>query len=482
MGDSVKHLILPALALATIPLAIIARMTRSSMLEVMKQDYIRTAKAKGLQSNLVIFKHAFRNALLPIVTIVGLEFGIIFAGALLTETIFGLSGVGRMLYDAITARDFPIIQGFTVVIAAGYVFLNLMVDVSYIFIDPRINWSDRMKDNSPKVKNIPEKDYRSNSLWRLTQRRIFRQKSAVIGMTLLVFLIFIAIFAPLLAPYGPYEVLIGKENVEKRDPPCIHILGCPAYKPQHIMGIDGNVRDVFSRILYGSRISLVVGFVSVGFAILIGTLLGAIAGYIGGSTDNVIMRILDVVLAFPSLLLGDHNRGCFRKRDSECSFGNCDCVHSCVCPRGKGKCAFRQRNVLCCSLQGFRRQPLAYSIQSYPAQLNTSFDRQRNTGNWCRHSGCGGALLYRVRVPNPPWRSGEQCWGRKGIRSLPPHIWSLSRDRDHDHSVGVSICWAMVYGMPSTPDCVRPSSYGSNKTPTRSSRVGARSFSPMKES
>jgi peptide/nickel transport system permease protein len=138
LGDAVKHLILPALALATIPLAIIARMTRSSMLEVMKQDYIRTAKAKGLQSNLVIFKHAFRNALLPIVTIIGLEFGIIFAGALLTETIFGLSGVGRMLYDAITARDFPIIQGFTVVIAAGYVFLNLMVDVSYIFIDPRI--------------------------------------------------------------------------------------------------------------------------------------------------------------------------------------------------------------------------------------------------------------------------------------------------------------------------------------------------------
>jgi peptide/nickel transport system permease protein len=138
LGDAVKHLILPALALATIPLAIIARMTRSSMLEVMKQDYIRTAKAKGLQSNLVIFKHAFRNALVPIVTIIGLEFGVIFAGALLTETIFGLSGVGRMLYDAITARDFPIIQGFTVVIAAGYVFLNLMVDVSYIFIDPRI--------------------------------------------------------------------------------------------------------------------------------------------------------------------------------------------------------------------------------------------------------------------------------------------------------------------------------------------------------
>jgi peptide/nickel transport system permease protein len=138
LGDAIKHLILPAIALGTIPLAIIARMTRSSMLEVLKQDYIRTARAKGLQNRLVVLKHALRNALLPIVTIIGLEFGLIFAGALLTETIFGLAGVGRMLYEAITARDFPIIQGFTVVIAAGYVIINLIVDISYVFIDPRI--------------------------------------------------------------------------------------------------------------------------------------------------------------------------------------------------------------------------------------------------------------------------------------------------------------------------------------------------------
>ncbi len=138
VGDAIKHLLLPAAALGTIPLAIIARMTRSSMLEVLKQDYIRTARAKGLRKNLVILKHALRNAMLPIVTIIGLEFGILFAGALLTETIFGLAGVGRILYDAITARDFPIIQAFTVVIATGYVFINLLVDLSYVFIDPRI--------------------------------------------------------------------------------------------------------------------------------------------------------------------------------------------------------------------------------------------------------------------------------------------------------------------------------------------------------
>ena len=119
-------------------MAIIARMTRSSMLEVLKQDYIRTARAKGLQRNLVILKHALRNAMLPIITIIGLEVGVLFAGALLTETIFGLSGVGRILYEAITARDYPIIQAFTVVIATGYVFVNLLVDLSYVFIDPRI--------------------------------------------------------------------------------------------------------------------------------------------------------------------------------------------------------------------------------------------------------------------------------------------------------------------------------------------------------
>lgn len=138
LKDAVQHLILPSVALSTISLAIIARMTRSSMLEVLQQDYVRTARAKGLMERKVIMKHAFRNALLPVVTIIGLQVGTLFAGAVLTESIFGLAGVGRMLFEAITARDFPIIQGFTIVIAAGYVFVNLIVDLSYVFIDPRI--------------------------------------------------------------------------------------------------------------------------------------------------------------------------------------------------------------------------------------------------------------------------------------------------------------------------------------------------------
>jgi len=146
-------------------------------------------------------------------------------------------------------------------------------------------------------------DYRANSLWRLTLRRLFRQRSAVIGLILLGLLLFSAIFAPFIAPYDPEKVLIGVENVKKRAAPCIHLLGCPADQPQHIMGIDGNVRDQFSRIIYGTRVSLYVGLLTVSFAVIVGTLLGAISGYFGGLVDNLIMRVLDVVLAFPFLLL-----------------------------------------------------------------------------------------------------------------------------------------------------------------------------------
>lgn len=136
--DALKHLILPAMAVGTIPLAIIARMTRSSMLDVLGQDYIRAARAKGLPRIEVVLKHALRNALLPLVTIIGLSLGSFLGGAVLTETIFGLSGVGRIMYDSITARDYGVVQSFTVVIAVFFVILNLIVDISYSYLDPRV--------------------------------------------------------------------------------------------------------------------------------------------------------------------------------------------------------------------------------------------------------------------------------------------------------------------------------------------------------
>jgi peptide/nickel transport system permease protein len=136
--DALWHLILPAVAVGTIPLAVIARMTRSSLLEVLGLDYIRTARAKGLVESKVISRHAFRNALIPIVTVIGLEFGALLSGAVLTETVFALPGVGTALVTAILGRDYPIVQGFTIVVALIFVFMNLVVDLSYAYLDPRI--------------------------------------------------------------------------------------------------------------------------------------------------------------------------------------------------------------------------------------------------------------------------------------------------------------------------------------------------------
>jgi peptide/nickel transport system permease protein len=136
--DAFRHLILPAIALGTIPLAIIARITRSSLLEVLGHDYVRTARAKGLKESAVVLRHGARNALLPIVTVIGLQLGLLLSGAVLTETVFNLAGAGRTMFDAITGRDYVVIQGLTLVIAVIYVTVNLIVDILYGVLDPRV--------------------------------------------------------------------------------------------------------------------------------------------------------------------------------------------------------------------------------------------------------------------------------------------------------------------------------------------------------
>lgn len=136
--NALRYMILPAVAVGTIPLSIVARMTRSSVLETLGQDYVRTARAKGLNERAVVLRHAVRNALLPVVTIIGLNFSLLISGAVLTETIFGLTGVGRTLVDGITTRDYNLVQGFTIIIASSFVLINLLVDILYGVLDPRI--------------------------------------------------------------------------------------------------------------------------------------------------------------------------------------------------------------------------------------------------------------------------------------------------------------------------------------------------------
>lgn len=139
LKDCLRHIALPAIALSTIPLAIVARMTRSSMLEVLRQDYIRTAKAKGLSQFKIVMKHALRNGLIPVITVVGLQFGVLLGGAILTETVFAWPGVGKWLYDGVVKRDYMVIQGGTLLVATSFVFVNLIVDVLYAVINPRIS-------------------------------------------------------------------------------------------------------------------------------------------------------------------------------------------------------------------------------------------------------------------------------------------------------------------------------------------------------
>lgn len=139
--DALKHLILPAIALGTIPMAIIARMTRASMIEVLKEDYVRTARAKGCSTFSVIMVHALRNAMMPVITVIGLMLGTLFAGAILTETTFSWPGIGKWIVNAVYQRDFPIIQSATLIIATIFIFVNLIVDLMYALINPKIRLS-----------------------------------------------------------------------------------------------------------------------------------------------------------------------------------------------------------------------------------------------------------------------------------------------------------------------------------------------------
>ncbi|HEX9479144.1 MAG TPA: ABC transporter permease [Methylomirabilota bacterium] len=137
-GGDLPHLVMPAVALGMIAAAIIARLTRSSMLEVLGQDYVRTARAKGLGSGSVVVRHALRNALIPVVTVFGLQFGNLLAGAVIVETVFSRPGLGRLIVGGILAKDFPLVQGTVLFVAAAYVLINVVVDVAYAYVDPRI--------------------------------------------------------------------------------------------------------------------------------------------------------------------------------------------------------------------------------------------------------------------------------------------------------------------------------------------------------
>ncbi|MGD1993112.1 MAG: ABC transporter permease [Anaerolineae bacterium] len=165
-----------------------------------------------------------------------------------------------------------------------------------------------MEEQTNEKRQARKRSRRGSSLWHDAMRYLMHQRSALLGLGILGTMILVAIFAPLIATHDPELSMLDvpqqvAAGIQRRDPPCVHLLGCPDDVPQHILGLDSNVRDLFSRVVFGARYSLYIGFASVGFAIIIGSLLGAISGYAGGWLDNIIMRVMDVLLAFPALLL-----------------------------------------------------------------------------------------------------------------------------------------------------------------------------------
>ena len=293
--DAVAHMILPAIVLGTIPLAVIVRMTRSSMLEVLGEDYIRTARAKGLTRMRVIIVHALRNAMLPVVTVIGLQVGTLLAGAILTETIFSWPGLGRWLIDALQRRDYPVVQGGVLLVATMIILVNLLVDLLYGVVNPRIRhktYGDIMSQVTETiVSSAPGPMTPLQEFWHYFKRN----KGAVVGLVYVVIVLFIAIFANWIAPYNPAE--------QFRDA----LLAPPAWQEggsmAHLLGTDDVGRDVLSRLMYGARLSLLVGCLVVVLSLIMGVILGLIAGYFGGLVDNIIMRVVDIMLALPSLLL-----------------------------------------------------------------------------------------------------------------------------------------------------------------------------------
>ena len=358
--DVLHHLMLPAMVLATVPMALIARMTRANMLEVLDQDYIRTARAKGLSNRPVILRHAMRNALIPVITAIGTQFGYLLGGAVLTETIFSWPGLGRYVIDAIDVLDAKPLQASVMLIAVVFISVNLLTDLSYAVIDPRLRHGAGKGSEStngvswrrfgpwallgvpwfallvlviatstgrvpPKVSHnswvtvlvLTGLEIAALVVWLFVSGTLVRlltavrdtslsglsngweiavdgfkflrkHKPALVGMGLILLMVIAAVGAPLIAPFDPME------GLNKFHQPV---------SSEFWLGTDSQGRDLFSRLLFGARTTLLVALAATLLSLVLGTLIGALAGYFGGAVDSFLMRAIDFMMSFPSFLL-----------------------------------------------------------------------------------------------------------------------------------------------------------------------------------
>lgn len=344
-----QYYILPAITLGTALAAILTRMTRSSLLEVLKAQYITTAYAKGASPTRAVLIHALRNSLIPVVTIMGLQFGALLGGSVITETVFSWPGIGRELIQAIQGRDYPVVQGCVLLISLCYVLVNLLTDLTYGFLDPRIQYSARppvfhsiwhqsvrwikafwgwfpgnlvlvlcaclsvvafsfrsvlgeflisesiLSQGVQSVAKLSILIAPAICMWQWSRtgssswRKFIRSSKSMIGVGIAFSFLFLGLFGSSVCSGDPVAV----ELSQRLDPP----------SADHLFGMDHLGRDLWSRVIYGARISMMVGVIVTLVSMVIGVSVGMVSAWAGGWIDDLLMRIVDIMLAFPGILL-----------------------------------------------------------------------------------------------------------------------------------------------------------------------------------
>src|SRR5215218_1996100 len=269
----------PAMAVGFRSAALTMRITRSSMLEILRQDYIRTARAKGASEASVNYRHALKNAILPVITVIGIEAAFLIGGLIVTETVFNIPGIARFLVEALRWRDYPIVQNLVMLIAVVVVVANFTVDMLYAAIDPRIRYHSELKRAGAH----------STHGWRKLAFMAQRYILGTVGLFIMLTFVGVAAFADLICRFDPLSV------------DSAHRLAAPS--ALHWLGTDSFGRDVWSRIVHGARISLAVGIGSTLLGSSIGVVIGLASGYLSGWVDLVFQRITDILQALPLLVL-----------------------------------------------------------------------------------------------------------------------------------------------------------------------------------
>ena len=305
LGTFLSYIIMPAASLALGMAATQTRMIRSSMLDVLNQDYVRYARSKGLRERVVIWGHALKNAMIPVITVIGGEVGGLLGGAVVTESIFSWPGVGRLMMNSISKRDYPMIQGITLMLCISYLLVNLLIDIVYAWVDPRIRLDKKssggpvMRDKKKKVDPVQKgasgeiglESLPVTTYWTDVVRRFRKNKIAVVGLVMLLIIVILCAGAPLFTKYDP---ILDMDLLNQLKPPG---------SEGHILGTDNLGRDIWSRLLYGGRTSVLTGLTVALITGAIGVAIGLISGYFGGIVETILMRMTDIMLSFPFLII-----------------------------------------------------------------------------------------------------------------------------------------------------------------------------------